>query len=70
MHDLAYAVAQREGDGVGVDGGLQSVAGIVRRASPAARGAAAESPSHVARLEFFHQGGSGDRVAVNDRMQR
>ena len=70
VHGYACAVVQREGDGGSVDGGLRSSAGIDRRASPAPRGGAADSPGHVARLETFHQDGSGDRVAVDGRMQR
>ena len=54
VHVCAYAVVQREGDGGSVDGGLRSSAGIARRASPAPKGGAADSPGHVARLESFH----------------
>ena len=51
VHDYAYAVVQREGDGGSVDGGLRISAGIARRAFPAPRGGAADNPGHVARLE-------------------
>ena len=54
VHDLAYAVVEREGDRGCVDGSLQSSAGISQRASPAARGDAADSPGHVACSETFH----------------
>ena len=40
--------------GRGVEGGLRSSAGIARRASPAPRGGAADSPGLVARLAIFH----------------
>ena len=68
--DYPYVVVKREGNGGGVDGGLRRSVEISRRAFPAPRRGAADSPGNVARLESVRQDGIGDRVAVDGRMQR
>ena len=68
--DYAYAVVERKRDAGRVDGRLRSSVGTAPPRAPiAARGSAADSPGHVARLENVHFDGSGDRVAVDGRMQ-
>ena len=50
VHDYPYAAVEQGG---GVYGALRGCAGIARRASPSARGGAADSTGHVTRLENF-----------------
>ena len=69
MHDYGYAAVQREEDDRGVDLGIRSSAGNVRRASPAPIGGAADIRATSREVGKFSLDGSGDRVAVDGRMR-